>query len=447
MTALSAILLAASTLSISPEMIDSGMAGRRETLWYRHEGFVSAPGPADRFSVVKPAKENSAPSPLLVVLHWRGGGLPGKGVDMQTALSDEKDRVFSAPDDFYILNLDDIRNYNVLTGSEHDDYWWGATSAYKGPVPQDVPRLYLKETTCEKRILATVEWTASNFPVDRDRIYLCGNSMGGQAATAIGLAHGDIFAAVNANVPATPWYAFARLGLDKAPFASLFPDPPVYVEWNGVDDIWSRDRHVIVDALALRKWPHIVLWGDFGHCGSVAEARKKNDLVEKFDWLSVRRRDAYAVFTNASCDDVLPWPFAVWEPKTRLFGAWAGDIYDAEMEIPSKAPKSGQINAFFRWRNIKDSEDAFSIGLYIASPEELGSSLFDTPGSAIADVTLQRIQSQAVRNAEFLEWTYGDMSGTICKRPGESPTIENIPVERTMRILTLRPGKGKATAK
>ena len=69
---------------------------------------------------------------------------------------------------------------------------------------------------CEKRILDTVEWTVRKLGIDRNRVYICGNSMGGQAAEAIGLAHGEVFAAVNANVPATCWFAAARLGFVKA---------------------------------------------------------------------------------------------------------------------------------------------------------------------------------------------------------------------------------------
>lgn len=406
-----ALLLATAAL-FSPERTGVTMAGRREAVWYKHDGLVSSRGPVDRFSVVKPVVERHEKVPLLVVLHWRGAGLPGKGVDMQTRVSDSKDAVFSAPDDFYILNLDDIRNYNRWLGRTHDDYWWGATSAYDGPVEDDVPRLFLKSTVCEERILATVEWVVQNYPIDRDRIYLCGNSMGGQAAMAIGLAHGDIFAAVNANVPATPWYAVARLALDRDDVAR-FPDPPVYIEWSGVDDDWSRDRDRAISPVRRRKWPHIILWGDFGHCGSIVEARKKNDLIERFDWLTIRRNEAYPVFTSASCDDVLPWP--------KLTVA------------------SGQINAFFRWRNIVDGEGSFAMELYIASPDELGTTQFEVPEAAIVDVSLRRIQSADIANSTSLRWKFGDMQGVIQRKLGDLITIENLPITRDRQILVVEP--------
>ena len=68
------------------------------------------------------------------------------------------------------------------------------------------------EPPCMKRVLDTVEWAVRKFKIDRNRIYLCGNSMGGQGALAIGLRHGEVFAAVNANVPATIVYPAAQMG-------------------------------------------------------------------------------------------------------------------------------------------------------------------------------------------------------------------------------------------
>ena len=35
---------------------------------------------------------------------------------------------------------------------------------------------------------------------------------------------------------------------------------------------------------------------------------KVNDLINSFDWLSVKKNEAYPVFTDASTNDPLPWP-------------------------------------------------------------------------------------------------------------------------------------------
>ncbi|MCR5413350.1 MAG: hypothetical protein K6F50_01315 [Kiritimatiellae bacterium] len=436
--------------AIEPVFDKRGKTGRREVEWFSHKGDPAWGDPrtdyTDRFSIVKPVGGDRIGAPLLVVLHWRGGGWPGKGVDMQTEHSDDKDAVFSAPDDFYILNLDDIRDYHVLWNRTHDQYWWGATPNYRGPEPADVPRLLKGETPCEKRVMDTVMWTIRHLSSDTNRVYLCGNSMGGQAAQAIGLSRGDVFAAVNANVPATVWFAAARLGFvgEDAKDAESwdphrFPDPPVSIEWSGVDDVWSRDREVVVRNMAKRKWQHIVLWGDYGHCGSISEAREKNDLVGSFDWLSIRRDEAYAAFTNATCDDKLPWPFSVWQPSRDWFSGWDGDISSAKMKIAEGAKTSGQINAFFRWRTVCDRQGLFGMELWIASPEELGTRRILPPESAVADVTPRRMQTFSTAAAEKFRWTFGGHSGVVERGADGVVTIPALEISREKKTLFLAP--------
>ena len=439
----------AATLNMAPEQFDTETVGRREVAWFRHTGDPAWGDPVtnyvDRFSVAKPVDGDAAHRPLLVVLHWRGAGWPGKGVDMQTELVDEKDRVFSAPDDFYVLNLDDIRDYHVLWNRTHDQYWWGATSAYRGPTAADVPRLMAGETPCEKRVLDSIEWTCRRYAIDRDRVYLCGNSMGGQAAYAIGLAHGEIFAAINANVPATAWFAAARLAMVNADGTladdwdwTRWADPPVAVEWSGVDDVWSRDRDIVIRTLQRRRWPHLVLWGDYGHCGLVSAAREKNDLVERFDWLAVRRNVAYPVFTDATCDDVLPWPFKTWRPtKTAWFSGWADDIEEAEMVIADGAEPVGQINGFFRWRTVRDDDGGLEMELWIASAEELQTRHFTPPAAALADVTVRRIQSPALAAAPELAWRFGDQSGVARRDAHGALTIPALVLTKKVQTLAL----------
>ncbi len=445
--ALSQIFWETKTLAIEPLPEREETVGRRLVTWFTHDADRAWGGRAyrDRFSLAAPVDGGRRHAPLLVVLHWRGAGCPGKGVDMQTAVVDEKNRVYSAPDDFYILTLDDIRDYNVLLNRTHDEFWWGATPAYAGPTVADVPRLLKGETSCERRIMDTVEWTIRTFGIDRERVYICGNSMGGQAAEAIGLAHGEVFAAVNANVPATCWFAAARLGFvkpdgtdDEAWTTERFADPPLLVDWSGVDDVWSRGREVIYRNVAKRKWAMLGLWGDYGHCDDVLAAREKNDLVEKFDWLSVRRNEAYPAFTNAGSDDVLPWPFSAWRPKKAWLGGWHGDIVSAEMKIAERAKVCGQVNAFFRWKVLADSQERLEMELRIASAEELSTRHFTPPTWTDADVTVWRVQSSRLRSAKRVSWTFGEQSGVAERDSHGALTIPSLRIGRTPRTLSIR---------
>ena len=111
-----------------------------------------------------------------------------------------------------------------------------------------------------------------------------------------------------------------------------------------------------------------------------------NDLINSFDWLGVRKNEAYAVFTNASSDDEVPWP-------------------------NQKAVKtSGQLNGWLRWKVLMDLVDVVEIELFLVSPETL-ETRFDIPHQVIADVSLRRLQTfEAVENMAF-EWSYGEHSG------------------------------------
>ncbi len=435
-------------LGIAPFTDYEETVGRRVVTWFTHDEDPAWGGRKyrDRFSVALPVAGPRRGAPLLVVLHWRGAGWPGKGVDLQTSVVDEKNRVYSAPDDFYILTLDDMRDYHVLYNRTHDEYWWGATPSYAGPTAADVPRLRKGETSCEKRILDSVEWTIRTFDCDRNRVYICGNSMGGQAAEAIGLAHGEVFAAVNANVPATCWFAAARLGFvkddgtdDEAWSVDGFADPPPLVDWSGVDDTWSRGREVVYRNVAKRKWAMIGLWGDYGHCGDVVAARAKNDLVEKFDWFSIRKNEAYPAFTNAGSDDVLPWPFSVWVPETASFSGWKGDIVSAEMRVAERAKACGQVNAFFRWRVLSDTDDGLSMELRVASAAELKTRHFTPPEWTDADVTIRRIQSPKLRAARRFAWRFGERSGVVERDRHGALTLPALRIKKSPAVLSLRP--------
>ena len=57
-------------------------------------------------------------------------------------------------------------------------------------------------TPVEKRVISTVKWVIQKYGIDPDRVYLSGNSMGGNGTLGIGMRHGDVFAAIKANVPA-----------------------------------------------------------------------------------------------------------------------------------------------------------------------------------------------------------------------------------------------------
>lgn len=437
-------------LGIQPKETKTQTVGRRTVTWYEHatDPAWQAKSPyTDRFIVAKPVAGDKAGAPLMVQLHSRGGGKPTGGIESQVNSADAKGCVYEAKDDFYVLAVDSMRNFDVGANRTHPEFWWGGSSKFCGPKEGDIAGLRKGETSCEKRVLDTIEWVVRTYKIDRNRIYLCGNSMGGQGALALGLPHGEVFAAINANVPATIWFPAARMGFvddkgtdDPAFDPSRFADPPFCVDWSGSDDVWSRNHDVLYRNMAAHKYAILGLWGDYGHCGDVAAAQAKNPLVERFDWLSIRKNAAYPVFTNASTDDKLPWPFSVWKPNLNTWGGWAGDIKgDSQKAIAVGSKPVGQVNGYFRWENGKDIAKGIKMDLWLAASAELGGAT--VPAESVVDVTLRRVQGLKAKPGKTAKWTFGAQKGSVKADAQGLFTIPKLKVTGKHQTLTLTYGK------
>ena len=200
----------------------------------------------------------------------------------------------------------------------------------------------MEKQPVENRCIATVNWVLEHFPIDRNRIYAVGNSMGGSGALGIALCRGDIFAAVKVNVPAGVRHAADRCGLDTPlPDGFLLPDPPILVDYSAQDDQWSVGHQILYKGMCEKKYALMGFWGEFGHANNNELIYEVNDLVHAFDIFSVRLDEAYPVFTNADSDDPIPW-------------AEDGSISNSD---------SGQVNAFFRWGKARETRNSLSIPL------------------------------------------------------------------------------------
>ena len=273
----------------------------------------------DTFLVLHP-KQAKAGAPLYVVLHSAGHDV--NSCLACTAKVGNHD-IYHAPQDFYALYLDCKANKG--------DWWWGSEK-HKGP------EICPTEKRDDRHGEVGGEGSTSS---DENRVYLCGNSMGGSGALGIGVRHGDVFAAVKANVPAKTEHVSARMYFGKpVPADVTLPDPPIVVDYSAQNDTWSKGHEAFITAMNDRKYALYMYWGPFGHANNHEQILKVNDLVNSFDWLAVRKNEAYPVFTSASINDPLPWPD----------------------ELASK--KSGQINAFFRWTNTSDTADAIELKLH-----------------------------------------------------------------------------------
>ncbi len=322
----------------------------------------------DTFFVLHPKLERKK-APLYVVLHSAGHDVNSC---LQCTLTPGNHDIYHSPEDFYALYLDCRANKG--------DWWWGIQT-YKGP---DVG-------PTEKRVMDTVRWVIRTYGIEPDRVYLCGNSMGGSGTLGIGMRHGDVFAAIKANVPARVEHVSSRMGFPPCrplPAYTVLPDPPVCVDYSAPNDSWSTNHQDFVSAMNARKYQLYFYWGPFGHANNNEKILAVNDLVHSFDWLDVKKNELYPVFTDASTNDPLPWP----------------------AKLTDKKP--GQVNAFFRWKTLADTRKKVEVSLFLTDSATLKTS-FVIPSEATATVSLRRLQAFKVKPGETLRWMFGAAKGEV----------------------------------
>ena len=321
----------------------------------------------DAFLVLHPKQERKN-APLYVVLHSAGHDVYSC---LKCTLTPGNHDIYHAPEDFFALYLDCRGNKG--------DWWWGIQT-YKG----------FEVGPTEKRVMDTVRWVIGKYGIDPNRVYLCGNSMGGSGTLGIGLRHGDVFAAIKANVPARVEHVSSRMGFPPyaLPEGAALPEPPLCFDYSAPNDTWATNHEAFVSAMNTRKYALYFYWGPFGHANNNEKILAVNDLVHSFDWLGVRKNELYPVFTDASTNDPLPWP----------------------ARLDDKKP--GQVNAFFRWKTLADTRKKVEVSLFLVTPETLKTS-FAIPSEATAAVSLRRLQAFRVKPGETVRWTFGDKRGKV----------------------------------
>ena len=356
----------------------------------------------DTFIVVHPVAERKN-APLYVVLHSAGHDVLSCVNCTKTVGNHD---IYRSPDDHYALYLDCRKN--------RGDWWWGGM--HKGDAGLTKKNSGGDPMPAEKRVIDSVKWVIKHYGIDPNRVYLSGNSMGGSGTLGIGLRHGDVFAAIKANVPAGIEHAAQRMYFppQTIPENVKLPEPPVCIDYSGQNDGWSAGHDRLVKAMNDRKYALYFYWGPFGHANNSAQIKKVNDLIDSLDWLNIKKNEPYAAFTDATGNSKLPWP---------------DDMKSAE---------AGQVNAFFRWKNISDTADKAEMSLFLVSAADLKTK-FEIPKEASADVTLRRLQNFQTKPGASFQWTFG-----LAKGDGKADAQGLITVPRlklTSEPATLRISK------
>ncbi len=361
-----------------PPATELSFDGRRaELFWHGSRPEWGYPGNQTDFFILLHPEVDRPDAPLYVVLH-------SAGHNAMTALEcvghPGNHDIYHPPRDFYGLFLDCKLNL-------WRDWWWGglhvndrSLDKNAGPDVQPV----------ERRVVDTVRWVIERYRIDPNRVYLAGNSMGGSGALGIGMRNGDLFAAIKVGVPAGIEHVSHRMGFapQTLPVEVKIPDPPVVIDFSAQNDNWSFGHERLVAGMRDHKYPLFLYWGTFGHGNNAEAIARKNDLVDSLDWLAIRRDQAYPVFTNASSDDPLPWPEQLDDPNP------------------------GQINGFFRWRNLEDTPARFRMELRLLKAGEL-KTRFKLPGEVTCQVTPRRLQQFRVEPGREYTWRFGEQQGRV----------------------------------
>jgi hypothetical protein len=215
---------------------------------------------------------------------------------------------------------------------------------------------------------------------------------------------------------ATRGRRLGNCGSQTVPANVTLPDPPIVIDYSAQNDGWSQGHDAFFQAMNDRKYPLFMYWGPFGHANNHANILKVNDLINSFDWLSVKKNEAYPVFTNASTNDALPWP----------------DHVDDK--------KSGQVNAFFRWKNVSETPDAIEMAIFLIKPSELKTT-FTIPTEATADISLRRLQMLRIAPGAKVRWIFGSAGGEVQADTAGCVTIPGLKITAEPTTLIVRNAK------
>ena len=115
--------------------------------------------------------------------------------------------------------------------------------------------------------------------------------------------------------------------------------------------------------------------------------------AQLFPWRSIRKNEAYPVFSNASTDKNYP----------GFKNATGGD-------------ESGQIGALFRWKTIVDTPERFEVDLRLVKRAELKpvmSEGVDLPITAHTAVSFRRLQSFKTEAGQSYQWSLSREGKTL----------------------------------
>jgi hypothetical protein len=317
----------------------------------------------------------------------------------------------------------------------------------------------------ERRLLSYVAYCQSHFPIDSNRIYVRGGSMGGTGSISLALRYPNIFAAAQADKGATNrrhcrwksqcetvWgHCDANVHNQEGIGVWDWQNMAWYMQHHHRQATWLRTMHGREDAsiffsqvagppgiepmsfyaaIETFKIGHQCIWDARSHRQRYPQDFQADDEWDPFGdpicYLALDR--SFPAFSNFSAND---------DP-----GTGAGDPVGNDDDLGNNTydgDPHGGLNRFLRWNTttISDEAERYSIELCLSSGEHG----YHGNGETV-DVTLRRLQKFAVTADAAYDWsTSTGQHGRASADAEGLLTIPKVPVRKEWTSVSIAPAR------
>jgi len=321
-----------------------------------------------------------------------------------------------------------------------NSWWYGYCDAYPNVSSGTVVNY------SETMLLHMLDWAKANCPIDPNRVFVQGGSMGGTGAVSFGLRHPELFAGISAQVPQVnpglPGIGWPQTALDDiwgsvtanlptndgagvwdrmnmtAYVAAHNEDLPFLKVQNSKNDatlLWFQIPDFYKNLNASRHG-FISAWGQGGHNDSGHNLLPQFLSFNIYD--KIRLNQSYVAVSNSSANN---------NPGNGL---------------PTNGDDVGQMNAGYDWQINSDTSQLWSANIK-----------YTVAGATTADISARRLQAFSFSAGEHLAYALRDTTtgsalawGRVTAERDRFFAIERLPFDGNWHELTVWKSSGQTIA-
>lgn len=403
---------------------------------------TEAPAPIQPIKVASDEDQDrgTSPRPLVLWLHGHGGRESERGDAYLYMGTDEMGYRDGIPGVFTVQQRGspengrwfEIRPRDLIRNPDGDrplsTYWFGYEAE---PQWSDRPARFAYPFT-EQRLLWMLAWVSGHYPVDSERVYGFGESMGGWGMMTFALRHPEVFSAIYPMMPRMRQTMLASTvrrqptvekrsaarallpdgrtnyfdRMDMVKFVAEHSGDLPFIGWSiGRHDGFAtwREQVDMVHALEATHRGFAFAWNDGGHG---AGTKPMQEVLRFYPMSRFALNLSYPAFSRSSLDS---------DPGD-------GDLQDGD--------KDGGINLGFAWSSVVDQADRWVVSISNALNH----------ASMTVDITPRRAQQFRLVPGDTVRWTTSTgASGSATADRSGLVTVQRIVIQQdrpTQVILT-----------